>query len=62
MAYSHGDPSVTVADEQDQVARLRNIVYALVLLILAVVGAGNTLGLGHWRTHTSIVRPFGWLT
>lgn len=28
-----------------------HIVYALVLLGLAVVGAGNTLGLGRWWTH-----------
>jgi thiosulfate dehydrogenase (quinone) large subunit len=45
----------------DDVFMDNHIVYALVLLILAVVGAGNTLGLGRWWTHTSIVRRFGWL-
>jgi thiosulfate dehydrogenase [quinone] large subunit len=39
-----------------------HIVYALVLLGLAIVGAGNTLGLGHWWTQTSLVRRFPWLT
>jgi thiosulfate dehydrogenase [quinone] large subunit len=39
-----------------------HIVYALVLLGLAVVGAGNTLGLGRWWTQTSLVRRFPWLT
>lgn len=38
-----------------------HIIYALVLLGLAVVGAGNTLGLGHWWTQTSLVRRFPWL-
>lgn len=39
-----------------------HIIYALVLLTLAVVGAGNTLGLGHWWTNTQLVRRHGWLT
>jgi thiosulfate dehydrogenase (quinone) large subunit len=39
-----------------------HLIYALVLLGLAVVGAGNTLGLGEWWTHTSIVRRHPWLT
>jgi thiosulfate dehydrogenase [quinone] large subunit len=39
-----------------------HLIYALVLLGLAVVGAGNTLGLGQWWTHTSIVRRHPWLT
>ncbi len=39
-----------------------HIIYALVLLTLAVVGAGNTLGLGHWWTNTSLVRRHPWLT
>ncbi|GAC1632784.1 MAG: hypothetical protein NVS4B9_25150 [Ktedonobacteraceae bacterium] len=34
------------------------IIYALVLPDLAVVGAGNTLGLGRWWTQTSLVRRF----
>ncbi len=39
-----------------------HIIYALVLLGLAVVGAGNTLGLGRWWTNTALVRRHGWLT
>lgn len=39
-----------------------HIIYALVLLTLAVLGAGNTLGLGHWWTRTPLVRRFRWLT
>ena len=39
-----------------------HLIYDLVLLGLAVVGAGNTLGLGQWWTHTSIVRRHPWLT
>jgi thiosulfate dehydrogenase [quinone] large subunit len=39
-----------------------HIIYALVLLGLAVVGAGNTLGLGRWWTNTSLVRHHPWLT
>ena len=46
----------------DDVFMDNHIVYALVLLTLAVAGAGNTLGLGHWWTHTTLVRRFGWLT
>ncbi|HLZ62123.1 MAG TPA: hypothetical protein VKR06_34700 [Ktedonosporobacter sp.] len=47
---------------QDDLFMDNHIVYALVLLGLAVVGAGNTLGLGHWWTQTSLVRRFPWLT
>jgi thiosulfate dehydrogenase [quinone] large subunit len=39
-----------------------HIIYALVLLGLAVVGAGNTLGFGRWWTNTSLVRRYPWLT
>jgi thiosulfate dehydrogenase [quinone] large subunit len=39
-----------------------HIIYALVLLGLAVVGAGNTLGLGRRWTETSVVRAYPWLT
>ena len=39
-----------------------HIIYALVLLTLAVVGAGNTLGLGRWWTNTTLVRHHPWLT
>ena len=39
-----------------------HIIYALVLLGLAVVGAGNTLGLGRLWTRTNLVRKHGWLT
>ncbi len=39
-----------------------HIIYAIVLLGLAVVGAGNTLGLGRKWTNTSLVRRHPWLT
>ncbi len=39
-----------------------HLIYALVLLGLAVVGAGNTLGFGHQWTKTSLVRQHPWLT
>ena len=39
-----------------------HIIFAIVLLGLAVVGAGNTLGLGRWWTNTSLVRRHRWLT
>jgi thiosulfate dehydrogenase [quinone] large subunit len=38
-----------------------HIVYALVLVGLALVGAGNTLGLGRWWSQTSLVQRYGWL-
>jgi len=39
-----------------------HIIYALVLVGLALAGAGNTLGLGRWWTKTSLVQRFPWLT
>ena len=39
-----------------------HLIYALVLLGLAVVGAGNTFGLGRWWTDTNVVRHHTWLT
>lgn len=47
---------------QDDVFMDNHIIYALVLLGLALVGAGNTLGLGRWWTQTTLVRRFPWLT
>ncbi len=38
-----------------------HIIYALVLVGLALVGAGNTLGLGRWWASTSLVQRFRWL-
>lgn len=38
-----------------------HIIYALVLVGLALVGAGNTLGLGHWWSQTSLVQRYRWL-
>jgi thiosulfate dehydrogenase [quinone] large subunit len=38
-----------------------HIIYALLLVGLALVGAGNTLGLGRWWTQTSLVQRFPWL-
>lgn len=39
-----------------------HIVYALVLVGLALAGAGNTLGLGRWWAQTSRVQRHPWLT
>ena len=47
---------------QDDLFLDNHIIYAIVLLGLAVVGAGNTIGLGRWWTNTSLVRRFPWLT
>jgi thiosulfate dehydrogenase [quinone] large subunit len=38
-----------------------HLIYALLLITLAVMGAGNTLGLGRWWTKTTLVRRFEWL-
>lgn len=46
---------------QDDVFMDNHIIYALVLLGLALVHAGNTFGLGQWWTQTSLVRRFPWL-
>jgi thiosulfate dehydrogenase [quinone] large subunit len=46
---------------QDDIFMDNHLIYAIVLLGLAVVGAGNTLGLGRWWTQTSLVRRFPWL-
>ena len=38
-----------------------HIIFALVLIGLALVGAGNTVGLGQWWTRTALVQRFPWL-
>jgi thiosulfate dehydrogenase [quinone] large subunit len=38
-----------------------HVIYALVLVGLALVGAGNTLGLGHWWKQQTLVRRHPWL-
>ena len=47
---------------QDDIFMDNHIIYALVLIGLALVAAGNTFGLGRWWTQTSLVRRFPWLT
>jgi thiosulfate dehydrogenase [quinone] large subunit len=39
-----------------------HVVNAALLVGLALIGAGNTLGFGRWWTNTSLVRRFPWLT
>ena len=39
-----------------------HIIYALLLIGLALVGAGNTLGLGRRWTQTKLVQRYPWLT
>jgi len=46
---------------QDDIFMDNHIIYALVLIGLALVAAGNTFGLGRWWTQTSLVRRFPWL-
>ena len=46
---------------QDDIFMDNHLIYALVLLGLAVVGAGKTLGLGQWWAQTSLVQRFPWL-
>ena len=38
-----------------------HIIYALVLIGLAAVGAGKTLGLGKWWARTEVVQRYAWL-
>ena len=51
-----------VLPPEDDVFLDDHIIYALLLIGLALVGAGNTLGLGRWWTKTSLVQRFPWLT
>jgi thiosulfate dehydrogenase (quinone) large subunit len=46
---------------EDDVFMDNHIIYALLLIGLALVGAGNTLGLGRWWTQTTLVQRFPWL-
>jgi len=39
-----------------------HLVHAAVLIVLALLGAGNTLGLGRWWTATPLVRGTTWLS
>ncbi|MFC6607869.1 DoxX family membrane protein [Amorphoplanes digitatis] len=39
-----------------------HLIYAAVLVVLALLGAGNTLGLGRWWAATPLVRRNTWLT
>jgi thiosulfate dehydrogenase [quinone] large subunit len=38
-----------------------HVIYAMVFAGLALVGAGNTLGLGRWWSSRSFVRSSPWL-
>lgn len=46
----------------DDIFMDNHIIYALVLIGLAIVGAGNTFGFGRWWNQTSLVQRFPWLT
>jgi thiosulfate dehydrogenase [quinone] large subunit len=39
-----------------------HVIYALVLAGLALIGAGNTMGLGRWWARTSLVKRNAWLS
>ena len=47
---------------QDDLFRDNHIIYALLLIGLALVGAGNTLGLGRRWAPTNPVERHPWLT
>jgi thiosulfate dehydrogenase [quinone] large subunit len=47
---------------QDDLFLDNHIIYALLLIGLALVGAGNTLGLGRRWTQTNLVQHHPWLT
>ncbi len=47
---------------EDDVFMDNHIIYALLLVGLALVGAGNTLGIGRWWARTNLVRRFTWLS
>ncbi len=46
---------------EDDVFMDNHIIYGLLLIGLALVGAGNTLGIGRWWTRTTLVQRFAWL-
>jgi thiosulfate dehydrogenase (quinone) large subunit len=46
---------------QDDLFMDNHIIYALLLIALALVGAGNTLGIGRWWAQTNLVQRFAWL-
>jgi thiosulfate dehydrogenase (quinone) large subunit len=46
---------------EDDVFMDNHIIYALLLIGLALVGAGNTLGIGRWWSRTKLVQRFTWL-
>jgi thiosulfate dehydrogenase (quinone) large subunit len=46
---------------EDDVFMDNHIIYALLLIGLALVGAGNTLGIGRRWTQTTLVQRFPWL-
>ena len=46
----------------DDIFMDNHIIYALLLVGLALVGAGNTLGFGNWWSRTDLVRRYPWLT
>jgi thiosulfate dehydrogenase [quinone] large subunit len=46
---------------EDDVFMDNHIIYALLLIGLALVGAGNTLGIGRWWGRTKLVQRFAWL-
>lgn len=46
---------------EDDVFMDNHIIYALLLIGLALVGAGRTLGIGRWWTQTTLVRRLPWL-
>jgi thiosulfate dehydrogenase [quinone] large subunit len=39
-----------------------HIIYALVIVGLALVGAGRTWGFGNWWSRTALVQRYPWLT
>jgi thiosulfate dehydrogenase (quinone) large subunit len=38
-----------------------HLIYALLLVLLAAIGAGRTIGLGKWWESLAIVKRHGWI-
>lgn len=61
LSHARSDVSASLPP-QDNLFLDNHIMYALLLIGLALVGAGNTLGLGRRWTQTNLVQRHPWLT
>ena len=54
-------PEIVPAETANNLFMEDHLIYAMVLILLAAVGAGRTLGLGRAWESASIVKRHGWL-